>query len=110
MPFFAYKGRNARGELVTGTLEDSDSGAVADQLVHSGISPVDITETSTPIASRTDSWIGTLFAQRITLDDRLLHAFCRLLQKVVDSSDWDLTLSLPHWVAAEAGPAARTIN
>lgn len=46
----------------------------------------------------------------VTLDDRLLHAFCRLLQKVVDSSDWDLTLSLPHWVAAEAEPAARTIN
>jgi len=74
MPFFTYRGRNARGELVTGTLEDSDSGAVADQLVHSGISPVDITETSTPIASRTDSWIGTLFAQRITLDDRLLFS------------------------------------
>ena len=32
MPFFAYKGRNARGELMQGVLEGTDSGAVADQL------------------------------------------------------------------------------
>ena len=45
-----------------------------------------------------------------TLDDRLLHAFCRLLQKVVGSTDWDLPLSLPHGVVQDAEPAARTIN
>lgn len=46
----------------------------------------------------------------VTLDERLLHAFCRLLQKVVGTTEWDLTLSLPRWVAADAEPAARTIN
>ena len=48
MPYFAYKGRNARGELVKGVLEDTDSGAVADQLVNTGIAPVDIAPTGAP--------------------------------------------------------------
>ena len=42
MPHFAYKGRNARGELVKGVLEGADSGAVADQLFNTGITPVEI--------------------------------------------------------------------
>jgi len=39
---FAYRGRNARGEQVRGTLEGVDSGAVATQLFNTGITPVDI--------------------------------------------------------------------
>ena len=74
MPYFAYKGRNARGELVKGVLEDSDSGAVADQLVNIGISPVDIAPTGVPGTARHDTWFRRLFAQRITLEDRLLFA------------------------------------
>jgi MSHA biogenesis protein MshG len=74
MPYFAYKGRNTRGELVKGVLEDRDSGAVADQLVNIGISPIDITPTAAPSTSRHDSWFGRLFAQRISLDDRLLFS------------------------------------
>jgi len=74
MPHFAYKGRNARGELVKGVLEDSDSGAVADQLVNIGISPVDIAPTGAPSTARRDTWLGRVFAPRITLDDRLLFA------------------------------------
>jgi MSHA biogenesis protein MshG len=42
MAVFAYKGRNARGDLVQGTLEGSDSGAVADQLFNIGIAPTEI--------------------------------------------------------------------
>lgn len=45
MPFFAYKGRDARGELMTGVLEAADDGACADQLFGSGVTPVDITPT-----------------------------------------------------------------
>jgi len=74
MPFFAYKGRNARGELVQGVLEDDDSGAIADQLVNIGISPVDIVPATAPSAARHDTWFGRLFAPRITLDDRLLFS------------------------------------
>jgi MSHA biogenesis protein MshG len=74
MPYFAYKGRNARGELVKGVLEDSNSGAVADQLVNIGISPVDIAPTGAPSTARHDTWRARWFAPRITLDDRLLFA------------------------------------
>lgn len=74
MPHFAYKGRNARGELVKGVLEDDDPGAVADQLVNTGISPVDIVPTAAPSAARQDSWLERLFAQRVSLDDKLLFS------------------------------------
>jgi MSHA biogenesis protein MshG len=74
MPYFAYTGRNARGELVAGVLEDRDSGAVADQLVNTGISPVDIAPTGTPTTARRDSRLALLFAPRITLEDRLLFS------------------------------------
>ena len=42
MPVFAYKGRSANGELVQGTLEGVDTGAVADQLFGTGITPTEI--------------------------------------------------------------------
>jgi MSHA biogenesis protein MshG len=46
MPFFAYKGRNARGELMQGVLEAADPGACADQLFGTGVTPLDITPTT----------------------------------------------------------------
>ncbi len=42
MPLFAYKGRSAQGDLVQGTLEGADSSAIANQLVNTGITPVEI--------------------------------------------------------------------
>jgi MSHA biogenesis protein MshG len=74
MPHFAYRGRNARGELVSGVLEDDDSGAVADQLVNTGISPIDIAPTGAPSTARRDSSFGRLFAQSVGLDDKLLFS------------------------------------
>jgi MSHA biogenesis protein MshG len=46
VPFFAYKGRNGSGELVAGVLEGVDSGAIADQLFGSGVTPLDISPTT----------------------------------------------------------------
>ena len=51
MPQFAYQGRNARGELVKGVLEGASSGAVADQLFNTGITPVHINEASASVAA-----------------------------------------------------------
>jgi len=51
MPYFAYKGRNPRGELVQGTLEGADSSAIADQLFNTGVTPVEI-EATAPGVSR----------------------------------------------------------
>ncbi|HEU4853620.1 MAG TPA: type II secretion system F family protein [Telluria sp.] len=56
MPFFAYKGRNARGELMQGVLEGADSGAVADQLFSTGVTPIEINETQRTIASGELTW------------------------------------------------------
>ena len=74
MPFYAYKGRNARGELVTGVMEEGDTAAVADQLINTGISPIDIALTKAPVLGTKAGWYARLFAPRITLDDRLLFS------------------------------------
>lgn len=42
MPFFDYRGRNGRGELLQGVLEGSDAAQVADQLFATGVTPVEI--------------------------------------------------------------------
>ncbi|GAB3384468.1 type II secretion system F family protein [Massilia agri] len=52
MPYFAYKARNARGELLTGILEGVDSGAIADQLFGSGATPIEINPSKKGPASR----------------------------------------------------------
>ncbi len=44
MGVFAYKGRNGRGDLVEGTLDGDDSGTIANQLLNTGITPVEITQ------------------------------------------------------------------
>jgi MSHA biogenesis protein MshG len=50
MPFFAYKGRNGRGEAVQGVLEGADSGAVAGQLFGIGVVPTEIKPSAPPSA------------------------------------------------------------
>ena len=42
MAVFAYKGRSAGGDLVQGTLDGQDTGAIADQLLRMSITPTEI--------------------------------------------------------------------
>jgi MSHA biogenesis protein MshG len=56
MTHFAYKARDSRGELVQGVLEGADSGAVAAQLFGSGVTPVEIGETSRPAEGGGGGW------------------------------------------------------
>jgi MSHA biogenesis protein MshG len=51
VPVFAYKGRSNRGDQVQGTLEGVDSGAIADQLLNTGITPTEIKMTSQAMRS-----------------------------------------------------------
>jgi MSHA biogenesis protein MshG len=75
MPVFAYRGRGARGELVTGTLEAVDQGAVADQLLTTGVTPVDIKLTHAKAAeSGEPGALAKLFEPRITLIDLSLFS------------------------------------
>jgi hypothetical protein len=49
----------------------------------------------------------------LTLDNTLLHSFCRLVQNAAAKSDWDLVLELPTLQSAtDAGDAAapKTLN
>jgi MSHA biogenesis protein MshG len=73
MPQFAYKGRNARGELVTGGLEGDDSGAVADQLLNTGITPVEI-QASTASMKIAASGLFARFSERVTITDTMLFS------------------------------------
>lgn len=65
MPFFAYKARNIRGELVQGVLESTDSGAVATQLFNTGITPIDIVQTSKPSGAGDANWWSRFTEQKI---------------------------------------------
>ena len=56
MPFFAYKARNAHGELVKGVLESASSGEVADQLFNTGVTPLEITQTRKPETGDEGNW------------------------------------------------------
>ncbi|HZW22438.1 type II secretion system F family protein, partial [Noviherbaspirillum sp.] len=72
MPYFAYKGRNARGELLQGVLESADSGAVADQLFSTGVTPIEIVVTRKPVAKGEGGWWARLTEPKIrSLDVQL---------------------------------------
>jgi MSHA biogenesis protein MshG len=62
VPFFAYRGRNARGELMQGVMEGLDAGAVADQLFGTGVTPIEITPTRRKATSGEDQGLW----QRLT--------------------------------------------
>jgi MSHA biogenesis protein MshG len=80
MPHFAYKGRNAAGELVSGVLESADSAAVATQLFASGVTPVEIGTTSAPRKTGA-GWFGPRGGKvqptEIMLFSRQMHALLK---------------------------------
>ncbi|MHB1585501.1 MAG: type II secretion system F family protein [Acidiferrobacteraceae bacterium] len=74
MPAFQYKGRNGRGEAVSGRIEAANPDAVADQLFNSGVTPIDIA-----IARGGEDVVEALRRhlgrQQVSIDD--LSLFCR---------------------------------
>jgi MSHA biogenesis protein MshG len=80
MPYFAYKGRNAAGDLVSGVIESADSAAVATQLFASGVTPVEIATTSAP--RKTGAGLfgprgGKVQPTEIMLFSRQMHALLK---------------------------------
>jgi MSHA biogenesis protein MshG len=65
VPFFAYKARDARGELMQGILESTDSNAVADQLFNTGITPIEIVATSRPVTDGEGGWWRRLLEEKV---------------------------------------------
>lgn len=83
MPYFAYKGRNGRGEPVNGVLEGADSGAVADQLFGSGVTPIEITVTRKAASNDGRSWRERLFEKKVTSMD--VQLFSRQIHTLLKS-------------------------
>jgi len=88
LPFFAYKARNARGELLSGVLEGADSGAIADQLFGTGVTPVEIVATTRGVAADgaqqgwRQEW-ARLFEKKVTSLD--VQLFSRQLYTLLKS-------------------------
>jgi MSHA biogenesis protein MshG len=74
---FAYKGRNSRGDLVEGTLDGDDSGVIANQLMNTGITPVEITQFRSMLggASGKRGWLKRLLTEKpVTQMDLMLFS------------------------------------
>ncbi|MFA7316977.1 MAG: type II secretion system F family protein [Sulfuricella sp.] len=74
MPFFSYKARNARGDLIDGIQEGPDSAAVADMLFNSGATPVDISPSAKGPAEQGESLLERMQRQKITAVDMMLYS------------------------------------
>lgn len=83
MPYFAYKGRDARGALMQGVLEAADSGAVADQLFGSGVTPIEITPTRKKAGADGQGWWARLTERKVTSMD--VQLFSRQLYTLLKS-------------------------
>ncbi|WP_348697681.1 type II secretion system F family protein [Duganella fentianensis] len=83
MPYFSYKARNARGELLQGVMEGADSGAVANQLASAGATPVQITLTRGGATPKGDGGMRKLFARPVTAMD--VQLFSRQIYTLLKS-------------------------
>ncbi len=72
MPFFSYKGRNSKGELVKGVLESFDRNSLAKHLFSINITPVEIVPTSAPSVGNNLSI--NLFEERIEPMDVMMFS------------------------------------
>lgn len=78
MPSFAYKGRNARGDLAQGVMTGDDSSAIADQLINIGITPIEIvvTQKTSQATSSQPNWFSA-FAKGKPISQLDLMLFSR---------------------------------
>ncbi len=83
MPYFSYKARNARGELLQGVMEGADSGAVANQLTSAGATPVQITLTRGGATAKGEGGLRKLFARPVTAMD--VQLFSRQIYTLLKS-------------------------
>ena len=74
MPLFQYKGRNPRGEAVSGHIEATTPDAVAHQLFNTGIIPIDIIEAK-PGQDVLRALRGKFGEGKVSLEELVL--FCR---------------------------------
>jgi len=85
VPFYAYKARSARGELMQGVLEAADSNAVANHLSGAGAIPVEIALTNKAATGSAggEAWWVKLFEKKVTSMD--VQLFSRQMYTLLKS-------------------------
>ncbi len=75
MTVYSYRGRNAAGEAVEGTLDGEDSGAVADHLGSLGVTPLEIKPFHGKNAANEHGWLQRALTEKpITHMDLMLFS------------------------------------
>lgn len=74
MPTYAYRARGARGEPLSGRLEAASADAAADQLLATGITPIEIRESGAQTALAAPAWLARLLAPGVRLPDLILFS------------------------------------
>jgi len=74
MPFFSYRGRNARGELVRACSRTPIPARWRISLLNSGVSPIDISPASGPKGLASEGWFPRLRAESVSLEEMLLFS------------------------------------
>lgn len=72
MPYFAYKGRNQQGSLVSGVLESSDRKSLSSLLLSQKITPIEIKSSAAPNSKNLEDI--QLFQEKITSLDIMLFS------------------------------------
>ena len=83
MATFEYRARNRRGEAMTGTMDADTAERVAEQLFHSGITPIEIQQVNSDEDgdSGTGQLLGQLFQKKVDLDELIM--FCRQMRTLL---------------------------
>jgi len=74
MAVYAWRGRNARGEVVQGQLEALTENGVADQLITLGVAPVHIAPVAPVAQTDHDNWFDRLRRAPVAVEDVLIFS------------------------------------
>lgn len=74
MAIFTWRGRNSRGEAVTGQLEAMTEGGVADQLMSIGVAPVHIALAEAAKEDGGENWLARMNRKPVVMEDLLVFS------------------------------------
>ena len=74
MQSYAWKGRNPHGDVIAGVIDAESDAAVADQLMASGVTPVQIDVRGGSLSAPQQDWWQTLRASPVTVEDQLVFS------------------------------------
>ncbi|WP_342617873.1 type II secretion system F family protein [Rhodoferax sp. GW822-FHT02A01] len=74
MPTYTWRGRNSRGESVTGELDAMTESGVADQLLATGIAPVHIAEAKVTKSEQGEGLLARLNRKPVVVDDLMIFS------------------------------------